>query len=98
MNEDNNRATLPATNMEQNISDESMGKEKTKGLDSRVIITVTSYRKLNHDPDGISAKAVIDGIVRAGLLPDDSAQEVKKVIFESVISKEEKTVIEITNE
>ena len=83
--------------MEQNTCDAPMGEKKTEGLDSRVNILVISYRRRNHDPDGISAKAVIDGIVRRGILPDDSAKEVNEVRFKSVIIEkgEEKTVIEI---
>lgn len=96
---DQNRVAIPTSNMEPNTGDESMGKEKTEGLDSRVNIHVISYRARNHDPDGISSKAVIDGIVRRGLLSDDSAKEVKKVSYESHICKKgevEKTIIEIT--
>jgi len=95
---DKNNTTLPTANLEQNTGNAPVGKKETKGLDTRVNINVVSYRRVNHDPDGISAKAVIDGIVRAGLLPDDSAKEVKKVTFESFICKkgeEERTEIEI---
>ena len=96
MNENN--TNVPTTDLEQNSSHEPLAEKETKGLDSRVNITVTSYRKRIHDPDGISVKAVLDGIVRAGLLPDDSTKEVKSVKFESVICKKdeaEKTVINI---
>jgi len=85
--------------VEQDSNDESLAEEEAKGLDTRVNIHVISYRGRNHDPDGISAKAAIDGIVRLGLLSDDSAKEVRKVSFESFICKkgeEERTVIEIT--
>ena len=82
--------------MEQNISHAPVGKEKAEGLDSRVNIIVISYRRRNHDPDGISAKAVIDGIVRRGILPDDSAKEVNEVRFKSIIIKgDEKEKTEI---
>ena len=95
---DNNKTTLPATDMEQNSSHGAMGKKKAKGLDTRVNIYVRSYRKAKHDPDGISAKAVIDGIVRRGILQDDSTNEVRKVTLESIIctkGQEEKTEIQI---
>ena len=98
MNEDNNRTTLPATDLEPNTSYEPLGEKEIKGFDSLVTITVTSYRKLTHDPDGISAKAVLDGIVRAGILTDDSTKFVKEVRFKSIKSKEEKTIIEISDE
>jgi Holliday junction resolvase RusA-like endonuclease len=72
-----------------------MGTEETPRFDTRVNIRVISYRKVKHDPDGISVKAVLDGIVRAGILADDSTEQVKSITFESIKSKEEKTVIEI---
>ena len=74
-----------------------MAKKETKGSDSRVNIKVTSYRKRKHDPDGVSAKYVIDGLVRRGVLSDDSTQEIRQVTFKSIISDEEKTIIEITD-
>jgi len=96
---DKNNIAVSTTDMEQNIGHECMGKEKATGLDTRVNIHVISYRKAKHDPDGISAKAVIDGIVRRGILQDDSTNEVRKVTFESIICKsleKEKTEIQIT--
>jgi len=93
---DKNKTSLPAANLEQDISHAPLGEKETKGLDTRVNIHVISYRSRNHDPDGISAKAAIDGIVRLGILSDDSAKEVKKVSFESFICKkgeEERTEI-----
>ncbi len=98
MNEDKNRVTISTANMEQNSSHAPVAKKDFAGFDSLVNIKVISYRKLKHDPDGVSVKAVLDGIVRAGLLPDDSTEQVKSITFESIKSKEEKTVIEITDE
>ena len=99
MKDDNNKTPLPSADVEQNPSYERMGKKKTKGLDTRVNIHVISHRKAKHDPDGVSAKAAIDGLVKAGILTDDSTNEVKKVSFESIICakyEEEKTEIQIT--
>ena len=95
MIEDNNRATLPAANVESNIGDEPLGKKEFKGFNSRVDITVTSYRKREHDTDGISAKAVLDGLVQCKILRNDSTKEVRSILFKSEISKEEKTIIEL---
>ena len=95
---DKNKTTLPASNLESHTGNAPVGKKEVKGLDSRVNIHVISYRARNHDPDGISAKAAIDGLVRCGILTDDSAKEVKKVSFESFICEkveEERTEIEI---
>ena len=98
MSNDKNRTTVPTPNVEQSVEHEPLAEEQASPLDTRVDINVISYRKANHDPDGISAKAVIDGIVRLGLLPNDSAKEVRKVSYESFIcakGEEERTVIEI---
>ncbi len=100
MNENDNRATLSAPDLESNISDEPLAAEKAPRFTSPVNIRVISYRNRNHDPDGISCKAVLDGIVRAGILADDSAKQVKKISYESIIVKKgeaEKTIIEIND-
>lgn len=46
---------------------------------SQVDIFVTHYRTRLADPQGPSTKAVIDAIVRAGVLADDSANEIREV-------------------
>jgi Holliday junction resolvase RusA-like endonuclease len=95
MNESSNRASLPTANVEQIVGNASFRAKEMPRFDSPVNIKVTSYRKRNTDPDGISAKAVLDGLVRAGILADDSAKEVKSFTSEVIIAKEEKTVIEL---
>jgi Holliday junction resolvase RusA-like endonuclease len=97
-NESNNRTTIPAPNVEPHLSDAAVDTKKVKRFDSLVSIKVTSYRARRHDPDGVSVKAVLDGIVRAGILADDSTEQIKSITFESIKSKEEKTIIEITDE
>jgi len=98
MSESNNRIDLSFADLEQNFGHEPMGKKEAKGFDTRVNIKVISYRKRTHDPDGISVKAVLDGITRRGILTDDSTKQVKSITFESIQSKEEKTIIEIESE
>ena len=93
MNEDRNTDT--ATNMEPAISSGTNGENADKEDNSRVCIIIHSFRKRLADPDGISAKAAIDGIVQAGILKDDSAKEVEEVRFKQYKSNEEKTVIEV---
>ena len=63
-----------------------------------VTITITSYRKRLCDADGISGKAAIDGIVAAGLLPDDSPEYVSEVRYRQIKSSVEKTVITIEDQ
>ena len=95
MNESDNRASVPIADMEQDTGDAAFSTHGVKTLDTPVHIRVISYRAREHDPDGISAKAVIDGLVNAGILSNDTTKQVKEVTFESRKSKEEKTVIEI---
>lgn len=67
-------------------------------MDKRVTIAVTSYRFAKHDPDGICSKYAIDAIVKAGLLSDDSTDEVKKICHQSKKAQsaaQERTIIEI---
>jgi hypothetical protein len=95
---DYNKTTLPLADVEQNIGYECVAKKQAGKMDTRVNIHVISYRKARHDPDGVSAKAVIDGIVKAGILRNDSTDEVKKVSYESIKCKtyeEERTEIQI---
>lgn len=66
-----------------------------------VKIHIHSRRKRLTDPDGLSAKAAIDGLVLYGVIPDDSAKCVSEVTFsqEKITSEEiEETVIEVTND
>lgn len=66
-----------------------------------VKIHLHSKRRRLVDPDGLSAKAVIDGLVLCGIIPDDSAKCVAQVTFsqEKIGSQEiEETVIEITKD
>ena len=95
MNENNNRTPISFTHMEPPTGYAAFSTNDTPAFDSLVSIRVISYRKLKHDPDGVSAKAVLDGIVRAGILADDSTEQIKSITFESIKSKEEKTIIEI---
>lgn len=98
MNESHNRTPLPNANMEPAAGNEPLGAETLPRFDKAVHIHVTSCRKRKHDPDGISIKAVLDGLVANGILKDDSWDEIKSITFESRQSDEEKTVLEITDE
>lgn len=58
-------------------------------------INVHSKRRRRVDPDGLSAKAAIDGLVLGGILSDDSAAEIAEVTFTQETSEVEETIIEI---
>ncbi len=59
-------------------------------------ITIVNFRKKLIDIDNISAKAVIDGLVHAGVLVDDSPEFVSSVTTKQLWSKDERTIIQIT--
>ena len=91
----NNRATLSAADLEQNTRHEPLAKKEIEGFTTLVNVHVHSIRNRLADSDGISAKAVIDGIVKRGLLVDDSSKEIKSVSYSQEKGKEEKTIITI---
>lgn len=85
-------------NLEQFVGNEPVGTIKNTAFDSRVRITVVSYRTTLADADGISAKAAIDGLVLAGIIADDSTKEVEEVRYRQIkvdTVGEEKTILEI---
>ena len=98
MSEDNNRAAVSFTHLEPDHGYAAFSTNDTPAFDSLVSIRVISYRKFKHDPEGVSVKAVLDGLVHAGILTDDSTKQIKEVTFESRKSKDEKTIIEITGD
>ena len=73
MNEGNNRTAVQTTNLEQTVGGRPLEKEIYKRFNPPVYIHVHSIRKRLADPDGVSAKALIDGCVRAGILWDDNS-------------------------
>lgn len=95
----NARPTVSLDNVEPPACDASLGAEEIPRLDTPCRIHVRSFRHRLADSDGISAKAAIDGLVHAGILPDDSALYVEEVCFyQEKISKDdaEHTEIEIS--
>lgn len=101
MSERQDRATLPVALVESNISNESPRAKRIAALDTRLIIAVTSYRWGKHDPDGVSIKAVLDGLIKCRILRDDSTDEIQKICYRSKKAKSktlERTTIEIYSE
>ena len=56
-----------------------MGKKENARFDTPVRIVVYHRRYRLADPDGLSIKAALDGIVTAGILADDSAKEIAEI-------------------
>ena len=82
--------------MESTICHATLAKGKGDKMDKRACIAVHSKRKRLADPDGISAKAVIDGLVLGGVLSDDNAKCVREVSFTQEVSKVEETIITVS--
>jgi len=92
---DENRDTNTAPDLEPASSDALPQAELCEFGDQAVRIHIHSVRKRPTDPDGVSAKAAIDGIVEAGVLDDDNCEIVKSVTFSQEQGEEERTVITI---
>jgi Holliday junction resolvase RusA-like endonuclease len=93
------RLASKGTNVESNLVHALSHTFTNEQFTTPVSIAVCSYRTRLVDADGVSVKAVLDGLVHCGLLPDDSAKYVKEVTYSQVKVKnreEEKTVITIT--
>ena len=64
-------------------------------MDKKVRVRFTVRGKVRPDPDGINGKAALDGIVAAGVLVDDSADQIEEVSFRAELAEEDQTIIEI---
>jgi hypothetical protein len=94
----NNNFTVPVADMEQNSSHGFSGKKQIKTHDSPCRIHLHSKRKRLTDADGVSGKAAIDGLVKGGILIDDSPQYVQAVSYSQEKIKKgesEETLIEL---
>ena len=68
-------------------------------MDLRKSVHVHSKRKRLADPDGVSVKAVLDGLRKAGIFVDDSAKYIKEVSYSQAKcekAEDEETVIVVT--
>ena len=69
------------------------------GFNTPVYILCHSYRHRLADTDGISVKAVIDALVKSGILGNDTTKQIKQISFKQTkISKQEEEKTEITIE
>ncbi len=82
--------------MERSLRDALDAAKQIQEDGSRCHIHIHSVRKYLTDPDGVSSKAAIDGLVVAGILPDDSAKYVEKVSYTQEKGKVEETIITLT--
>ncbi len=100
-NENNYRIARSSPNVESNPINETARANEVKKFTSPVNIHFHSLRHRLADPDGLSGKAVLDEIVKVGILSGDSTKEVKSVKFTQEKfgkDQEEKTIITIKAE
>jgi hypothetical protein len=87
-----------STDLERTASDEPLSTRGSAAFDSQVSIRIHSYRCRLCDVDGVSGKAVIDGLVLAKVIADDTTKEVSEVLYSQTKVKnkdEEKVVVTI---
>ena len=81
--------------LESTVSHEPLGAAKTPRLASSVRIRCHTIGKRLGDCDGRSIKAVLDALVRGGILKSDSYESVKEVCFTQEYGEEDQTIITI---
>ena len=90
---------FPNADLESNISNAQMGTNEATQMVTPCSIHFHSRRYRLADPDGLSGKAIIDGIVHSGVLADDTTKEITNVSFsQEKIKRTEKEVTIITLE
>ena len=90
-----NRAAVRPANAKQVGRDAAAPAAKAKEVHSRVRIRVHHRTRRLADATGRSHKAAVDGIVRGGILIDDSPKFVEKISETFEQSKIEETIIEV---
>ena len=95
-----NKTPSSIADMESNTSNGAMGEEEITPFNTQVDVFIHTKRKRLIDPDGLSSKAAIDGLVHCGLLEDDTAKHIRKVEAwsqeKTEKGEEEETVITLT--
>jgi hypothetical protein len=82
MNEQtDNSITVKVTHLESASTDALQRKSPVKPLFDRCHIHLHCKRKRLADPDGLSCKSIIDGLVKSGILTDDSSKFIEKISF-----------------
>jgi len=92
-NQTANRYTAPDANVEPDTRNAALRADQAPRVSAPCRVYVHHVRSRLADIDGLSIKAVLDGIVGAGILTDDSAQQVSEVRHSQSKGKPEKTTI-----
>jgi Holliday junction resolvase RusA-like endonuclease len=75
----------------------AIGKNKPKVVLDKAIVTITYYfgDKRRRDPDNYSGKFLLDGLVRSGVIEDDSFNNIKLILKGKVDRDNPRTEAEI---
>lgn len=95
MRKTRNRTADTDADVEQDIGDAALRACQAPRVSTPCRVVFTHVRKRLADHDGLSGKAVLDGVVLAGVLPDDSTQQVTEVVHRQVKGDVEKTIVTI---
>lgn len=93
-----NNTTISDAYLEPRIGNALLGAQKIARLDQKCRLHIHSQRYRLTDADGVCGKYVIDALIHAGLLRDDSPKEVEEVTYsQEKIPKTEKeqTIVKI---
>jgi hypothetical protein len=88
-------SAISAAHLERDAVHGPPSTDGSQKVDKKFHINVHSKRRRLIDPDGLYAKAAIDGLTEGGILVDDSAMVVAAVTYSQEKSKVEETIIEI---
>lgn len=75
-----NRGSDTDANVEPVAGDEPLSESKATAFDSQVRVRIDTFRTRLADADGISAKAILDGLVYCGVLRGDSLKEIAEPV------------------
>lgn len=97
-----NRVANSITHLEPGVVHEPVAEKETAGFDPPlrypVRVHIHSIRKRLADADGVCGKYAIDGLIHAGVIPNDDPAHVQEVTYsqEKAAGREEETIITIT--
>ena len=90
-----NHPALSPADLERDAEHAAKAPNARQKVGERVRIHFHSKRRRSIDPDGLYAKAAIDGLTDGGILIDDSAAYVESVSYTQELSEIEETIITV---
>ena len=90
-----NNPAVPSANMEPGAGNGTAEADRFEVPRPPVNLRVHTVGKRGIDADGICAKWAIDGIIRAGILPDDGPEFIQEFTQTTRRGEEEQTIITI---